>query len=1487
MKKIYLTLITCCLLVFSQAQLTLSGSSYTQDFDGIAAGLPTGWSVFSGATATALGTPAALTTTATAWNNTTGAFKNGASFDGSASGDNATTQSGRTDRSLTVRQTGSYGDPGASFNLLLSNTTSKTDFDLAFKIQSLDIASARSTTWLVQYGTGLTPASFTTVASIPATLTIGAATFTGTTVAVDFGSSLDSIAGPVWIRIVTLTASSGTGSRPTTGIDDFSLAWTNVSSSTPTITSSVSSVTGLNYNLGSGPSTSQSFVLSGSNLTGNITGTAITNFEFSLDNTTFNPFPGSITAFAGNVPPTTLYVRLIAGLAAGTYNDTLTLSSPGATAVEIIFSGAVIPPPPAIIINEFLADPSATLGDANGDGTVSTTNDEFIEFYNNEAVAVDMSGWTISDALAVQHTFPASTIVPAGGFITVFAGGTPTGISGVVMTAIPTGLSLNNASDVITLKDNFGTTVATHTYGAEGGNDQSVGRDPDITGAFVLHSTIVATGRLFSPGALNVTPPSSCSISAITAAAPSACNPLTNQYSVDITVTYANNPATGTLDVNGQSFAITSSPQTITLVNLPSNGAAVNVTAVFSDDGTCTLTENALFTAPASCTPPIPDCSELFFSEYVEGSGNNKCYEIYNPTNAAIDLATGSYAIRNYSNGSTTPTTTSLSGTVPAYGTFVVCNSGAAAAFTANADVVGGSLNGTTFYNGDDVLALFKGSNLIDIVGQIGFDPGTSWSNGGVQTAEQTLVRIVSVKAGDNEGADAFNPSLQWVSLGLDVATNLGQHDNDCAPFIWTGNTSTDWNTAGNWSRSAVPSAADEVIIPSSPLGAQFPLIDFDLLVSDLTVEANAFLNIAPTLGLIIDGTVSNAGTITLQSNAAGTAWLDDFTHSGSFVGNLTVETYVSSGSGLGQRYFGSPVANAPVQGLDGTYTGYPLGQLIPTATCDPTQLDPSSPYSNLFQWNENASFPTSCVQEGWFAISPSSNLTPGRAYSGWVQDASILSFTGAPNTGNTTYATSGTSGSGVANADGWHLLANPFPSPLKVSSVLNSGFTSPQIYDGGSGPYSGTFLPVLISGNNLAIAQGFVAEATGGSTFVAAQADRVADNAAWLKPSFTHMLSIDVMGPTYGDRTYIYFDNNATSAFDATADCKKRTSDFGRPTLYTNLNGEKMSLNGFGLNDLGQTVAMGLQAGASGTFTLNFDGLASFPPSSLIFLEDKLTGEWINVRNQNQYTFEVSQYDLEDRFEIHFTAPVSVSSTASSCDAADASILIDFGNYNINNTNLAWDVNIVGSNQTFNYFPHANNVLTLNNLDKGSYEINISYDNYSVFIPMEVAGAERVSADFTSVETIEVGEMLEVQNLSTGANTFTWTVDGQTYNNTNLQHIFNVEGVYEIELLASNNDCSASQIKTVEVASKTTATNELSSFENVNVYSQNATIFIDLSKMENSSSVEIFNLLGQSLYKAKHTNSLVKFETKNTASYYLVVIQNDSKQKTFKVLTK
>jgi len=160
-----------------------------------------------------------------------------------------------------------------------------------------------------------------------------------------------------------------------------------------------------------------------------------------------------------------------------------------------------------LIINEVHYDPASDItGDANGDGTRDSAEDEFIEFYNDSSVPLDISGYTVSDGAQLRHTFPASTIIPANKMLVVFGGGTPTGSFGgsTIQTASEGELNLSNSGDVITIENTNGDVVLIYSSSdtlINHGSNQSVTRSPDFTGGFVLHTDANAA-LLFSPGLL-------------------------------------------------------------------------------------------------------------------------------------------------------------------------------------------------------------------------------------------------------------------------------------------------------------------------------------------------------------------------------------------------------------------------------------------------------------------------------------------------------------------------------------------------------------------------------------------------------------------------------------------------------------------------------------------------------------------------------------------------------------------------------------------------------------------------------------------------------------------------------------------------------------------------------------------------------------------------------------------------------------------------
>jgi gliding motility-associated-like protein len=100
-----------------------------------------------------------------------------------------------------------------------------------------------------------------------------------------------------------------------------------------------------------------------------------------------------------------------------------------------------------------------------------------------------------------------------------------------------------------------------------------------------------------------VTIETSCIISNVTAGTTGACDPINNRYTQDLTLTYDLEPTSGDLVVNGQIFAITGSPQTVTLENLDSDALSLDVLAFFTEDPSCRREISALITAPDNCCP--------------------------------------------------------------------------------------------------------------------------------------------------------------------------------------------------------------------------------------------------------------------------------------------------------------------------------------------------------------------------------------------------------------------------------------------------------------------------------------------------------------------------------------------------------------------------------------------------------------------------------------------------------------------------------------------------------------------------------------------------------------------------------------------------------------------------------------------------------------------------------------------------------------------
>lgn len=175
---------------------------------------------------------------------------------------------------------------------------------------------------------------------------------------------------------------------------------------------------------------------------------------------------------------------------------------------------------------------------------------------------------------------------------------------------------------------------------------------------------------------------------------------------------------------------------------------------------------------------PAGPLDNLFFSEYIEGLSNNKALEIFNASDVTVDLSR--YKVELYSNGSTTAANTLiLSGTLAPGEVYVIANAGAAAEIQAEADIT----STVTYFNGDDALALrcLNPDTIIDVIGEIGSDPGDYWPVAGVATAtlDHTLIRKPTITSGNTDWAQQQGTNAEdseWIVMPVGTYDNLGTH---------------------------------------------------------------------------------------------------------------------------------------------------------------------------------------------------------------------------------------------------------------------------------------------------------------------------------------------------------------------------------------------------------------------------------------------------------------------------------------------------------------------------------------------------------------------------------------------------------------------------------------------------------------------------------------------------------------------------------------
>lgn len=210
-------------------------------------------------------------------------------------------------------------------------------------------------------------------------------------------------------------------------------------------------------------------------------------------------------------------------------------------------------------------------------------------------------------------------------------------------------------------------------------------------------------------------------------------------------------------------------------------GATYNVS--LTDGAICDLAGNAASIADWTFTTRPAPQPDLYFSEYGEGTGNNKYYEIYNPCDTAVDLSKYLVKLDAFAtNGKRDTSLLQLSGWLLPDDVLVVANGSATYEIKQRADVINSN---TTKFTGDDLLGLFrkvdKDTVLIDVIGPFGnCDASAKWMVAGFENAlaNHTIIRDMVVCGTTNwaESAGTNTFDSQWTVMDPDIWIDFGRH---------------------------------------------------------------------------------------------------------------------------------------------------------------------------------------------------------------------------------------------------------------------------------------------------------------------------------------------------------------------------------------------------------------------------------------------------------------------------------------------------------------------------------------------------------------------------------------------------------------------------------------------------------------------------------------------------------------------------------------
>jgi len=493
-------------------------------------------------------------------------------------------------------------------------------------------------------------------------------------------------------------------------------------------------------------------------------------------------------------------------------------------------------------------------------------------------------------------------------------------------------------------------------------------------------------------------------------------------------------------------------------------------------------------------------------------------------------------------------------------------------------------------------------------------------------TLVNTNLRLNGSSAQDISGGNPIN--IQGLNVvvdnaaGVTVSNGLTMDRN----LVLTNGTFTQTSGATTFNGSSLQTI-------SGNGSASFVNLNID---NDLDNEGNVSVAGIITLGSGVvfdaDGAPNN-GSLTLVSDASGTARVALIPINSNFGGNVTV-----------QRYMGTEAAGKPIFRY--------IASAVSGSTVNDWNDDNPIANTNTFLYDETiagASF------LGWTSASGGTSLTPGQGFASMADASSpiTLDVTGPLNQGNISMSLDFTNGAGDDDI-GWNLLGNPYASSIDWDNLQRSGNVDPAVAvssNGATGQVQYLFWDGSVgslTGGIIASGQAFWVRTNGnGQSVTFRESSKVTSDGAFYRTTnvVPDVLTIKLKQGNVEDATFIRLRDDATGDFDEFVDVTKRSNAIFNITSYSD-DEYRMAINAYDQLENGKRIKLDLYRINPGSYTFTME--ESFDESLRFILIDNFLDEEIPIEPSATdlftYNFEVTADVLSfgaERFEIQVGASV------------------------------------------------------------------------------------------------------------------------------------------------------------------------------------------------------------------------------------------------------